>query len=194
MRRRTGNKDAAILKAAVKVFAENGYHKAKISAIADEAGVAAGSIYLYYRNKQDLLIKIFDELWRNLTAEASRITTVENLNAIEKIERLIDLFFDTFDNKPALALVFINEKQQLDKINGNALPNYDTLFNNGEMIMIRGIKDELISSEIDIKTLRNFLLGGINHLLELWARKPEEYPLSSLKMNVKQLIKKGILK
>ncbi len=194
MRRRTGNKDEAILQAAVKVFAENGYHKAKIVTIAEAAGVAAGSIYLYYKNKQDLLIKIFDELWINLTAEASKITTIENLNAIEKIERLIDLFFDTFDNKPELALVFINEKQQLHKTNGNSIPNYDALFNNGEMLMIRGIKDELISPEIDIKTLRNFLLGGLNYLLELWARNPEEYPLPSLKMNVNHLIKKGIMK
>ncbi len=49
-----------ILNAAIKVFAEQGYHKATISQVAREAGVADGTIYLYFKNKNDILFNFFN--------------------------------------------------------------------------------------------------------------------------------------
>ena len=50
-----------IVDAAVIVIAENGYHQAQVSKIAKEAGVADGTIYLYFKNKEDILISLFQE-------------------------------------------------------------------------------------------------------------------------------------
>ena len=50
-----------ILDAAIRVFAEKGFHAARISDVADAAGVADGTIYLYFKNKDDLLLSIFEE-------------------------------------------------------------------------------------------------------------------------------------
>ena len=50
-----------IIDAAVIVIAENGYHQAQVSKIAKEAGVADGTIYLYFKNKEDILISVFRE-------------------------------------------------------------------------------------------------------------------------------------
>ena len=58
---RKTNKRALITDAAVEVFAERGFHLARISDIAKRAGVADGTIYLYFRNKEDLLLSIFEE-------------------------------------------------------------------------------------------------------------------------------------
>jgi TetR/AcrR family fatty acid metabolism transcriptional regulator len=58
---RKGDKRRTILNAAVRVFAEKGFHKARVSDVAEQAGVADGTIYLYFRNKEDLLICIFED-------------------------------------------------------------------------------------------------------------------------------------
>ena len=58
-RRRENDKYHRILEAAIKVFAEQGFYQATISAIAREAGVADGTIYLYFKNKDDILIQFF---------------------------------------------------------------------------------------------------------------------------------------
>jgi len=58
---RKGDKRQLILNAAVHVFAEKGFHQARVSDVADRAGVADGTIYLYFRNKDDLLISIFED-------------------------------------------------------------------------------------------------------------------------------------
>lgn len=50
-----------IVDAAVVVIAENGFHQAQVSKIAKEAGVADGTIYLYFKNKEDILISVFRE-------------------------------------------------------------------------------------------------------------------------------------
>ncbi len=61
-RPRTEDKRKRILEAAVKVFARKGYFAARVSEIAKKAGVADGTIYLYFRNKEDILVKLFDEV------------------------------------------------------------------------------------------------------------------------------------
>ena len=65
---RTGNKHERILEAALKVFAKHGFYSSKVSEIAREAGVADGTIYLYFKNKDDILIKAFEEAMTQLIA------------------------------------------------------------------------------------------------------------------------------
>lgn len=58
-----------IIDAAVIVIAENGYHQAQVSKIAKQAGVADGTIYLYFKNKEDILISLFQEKMENLSKQ-----------------------------------------------------------------------------------------------------------------------------
>src|SRR5688500_20153568 len=55
-----GDKREAILRAAISVFAHNGYFNSKVADIASEAGVADGTVYLYFKSKEDILHSIFD--------------------------------------------------------------------------------------------------------------------------------------
>ena len=64
--KRDSPKYKQIIDAAVIVIAENGYHQAQVSKIAKEAGVADGTIYLYFKNKEDILISVFEKKWRYL--------------------------------------------------------------------------------------------------------------------------------
>src|SRR5918912_3065961 len=64
-----GDKRAAILRAAIDVFAARGYFNAQVADVARAAGVAAGTVYLYFRSKDDLLVSIFDRTMREALEE-----------------------------------------------------------------------------------------------------------------------------
>src|SRR4029453_6024273 len=64
-----GPKRDAILRAAIDVFADRGYFNAQVADVARVAGVAAGTVYLYFRSKDDLLISIFERSMRDALGE-----------------------------------------------------------------------------------------------------------------------------
>ncbi len=63
----------SIIQAAIEVFAEKGFHRSRVSDIAREAGVADGTIYLYFKSKDDILITIFEEKMEMLIREVRRV-------------------------------------------------------------------------------------------------------------------------
>ena len=195
MRTKEGNKDKDILEAAVKVFASNGYHKAKISKIAEVAGVATGSVYVYFDNKESILLKIFEQLWEKLFIELRIVAETQNLSPLEKIDAMIDLVFDVFTENPSLAIVFVNEQNHLQQSNNSAFTDYyEKFLDLGEDVIKEGMKSGLFSPSVDLNIFRYYLLGGIRNLLQHWAQDPKEFPLNKIRQNVKLLTKHGIQK
>jgi len=194
MRNKEGNKEAVILESAIKIFAKHGYHNSRISQIAKEAGIASGSVYLYYKNKEDLLARIFQNVWEQLYHEISLIYKRKDLSAIDKIEFLIDLIFDIFSANPPLATVFVNEQIHLKKETNAFFHFYTEFFNTGEKILEEGIKEGSLNSNLNVNVFKFFLLGGMRYLLENWAKDSKGFQLTTLRQNVKLIIKKGILK
>jgi TetR/AcrR family fatty acid metabolism transcriptional regulator len=195
MRVKEGNKEKDIIEAAIKVFAKYGYHNSKISKIAETANVATGSVYVYYKNKEDILLKIFSELWSRLYSELDIIASNSSISSIEKLDAMIDLIFDVFAEKPDLAMVFVNEQNHLERSNKKEFTNYyDKFLDKGEVIVRKGISDGLISENIDITIFRNFVFGAIRHLVHCWVRDPQIFTINKTRMNVKLFIKHGIAK
>ena len=194
MRNKEGNKEAGILESAIKVFAKHGYHNSRISQIASEAGIASGSVYLYYKNKEDLLARIFQNVWEQLYKEISLIQKRHDLSAIDKIEYLIDLIFDIFSANPPLAIVFVNEQIHLKKETNTFFHFYDEFFSTGEKIIEAGIKEGSLNSNLNVTVFKFFLMGGMKYLLENWAKDSKNFQLTTLRQNVKLIFKRGILK
>src|SRR5256885_15696648 len=82
------DKRARILDAAIRVFAERGFHSATVAEIARAAGVADGTIYLYFKGKDDLLLRLFDEKMNELLAEVKAAVAQER-TAPGKVRRFI---------------------------------------------------------------------------------------------------------
>lgn len=194
MRTKEGNKEKDILEAAVKVFGEYGYHNSKIAKIAEVANVATGSVYVYYKNKEDILLQIFDFVWSRLYHDAEEIYKNANLSSIEKLDSLIDLIFDLFASNTPLTLVFVNEQNHLQKsVPQKFTPYYEKFFDCGEHIVIEGINSNVFTKTIDVKIFRNYIFGGIRLLLNKWANAPDEFPLNKIRRNVKYFLKNGIV-
>src|SRR5438132_9482364 len=108
---RQSDKRARIIDAAIKVFAERGFHTATVAEIARAAGVADGTIYLYFKSKDDLLLRLFDEKMTALLAEV-RDALAGEPTAPEKLRRFIQLHLALVERSPELASVLIVELRQ----------------------------------------------------------------------------------
>jgi TetR/AcrR family fatty acid metabolism transcriptional regulator len=108
---KANDKRARILQAAVKVFAERGFHTATVAEIARAAGVADGTIYLYFKSKDDLLLRLFDEKMTELLEDARAALAAEK-SAPAKLRRFIQLHLSQVERNPELASVLIVELRQ----------------------------------------------------------------------------------
>lgn len=114
MKNRNGEKYHRIIKAATKVFAKKGFFQAKVSDIAREAQVADGTIYLYFENKDDVLICLFEEQMKvvleNMVEQIS-----EEKDAIKKIERFALTHLKLIERNKNMAEIIQVELRQSSK-------------------------------------------------------------------------------
>jgi AcrR family transcriptional regulator len=102
------DKRRMILDAAVRVFARQGFHTCRVSDIADEAGVAYGLVYHYFKSKDQVLDTLFLERW-NVLLEAIRQTDAQELPAEEKLHAIAGFIIDSYRHDPDLMKVIIVE-------------------------------------------------------------------------------------
>jgi TetR/AcrR family transcriptional regulator, fatty acid metabolism regulator protein len=110
---RSGKRDT-ILAAAVEVFARRGYFGAQVADIARAAGVAAGTVYLYFRSKDDLLVSIFEKTMRE-AREEGRAALQGVADPVERLRRIARLHLDRLGRDRNLAVVFQVELRQSTK-------------------------------------------------------------------------------
>jgi TetR/AcrR family fatty acid metabolism transcriptional regulator len=97
-----------ILDAAVRVFARQGFHTCRVSDIADEAGVAYGLVYHYFRSKDEVLDTLFLERW-NVMLDAIREVDAQDIPARRKLEAIASFIVDSYRHDPDLMKVIIVE-------------------------------------------------------------------------------------
>ena len=102
------DKRRAILDAAIRVFARQGFHATRVSDIADEAGVAYGLVYHYFRSKDEVLNELFTERWSLLLA-ASDALYEQDIPAREKLAGIARFIIDSYRHDPELMKVIIVE-------------------------------------------------------------------------------------
>lgn len=194
MRIKEGDKKADIIKAAIDVFAEQGYHTTKIHRIANRAGIATGTIYLYFGNKENILLTIFETVWQQLFERLDKISKNITLPPIEKFNSLIDALFDYFTSNPSLALVFVNEQNHLiSKSPEHFTRFYEKTVNLIALFLKEGINKEVFSPTINYKISSTLFLGGLRLLLHEWAHDQRNYPLEDIRTNIKRFMLFGLI-
>lgn len=180
-----------IIDAAVVVIAENGYHQAQVSKIAKQAGVADGTIYLYFKNKEDILISLFQEKMgyfvENIEQKIAGKTT-----AIEKLYMLVETHFKMLSEDRHLAIVTQLELRQSNKelrhkIN-EVLKGYLMLI---DRIISEGIENGEFSSSLDLRLARQMIFGTVDETVTSWVMNEQKYNLPDLAKAVHQLLING---
>jgi TetR/AcrR family fatty acid metabolism transcriptional regulator len=98
-----------ILDAAVRVFARQGFHTCRVSDIADEAGVAYGLVYHYFRSKDEVLDTLFLERWDVMVEVIEQVDARHELTAREKLAAITSFIVDSYRHDPDLMKVVIVE-------------------------------------------------------------------------------------
>jgi len=167
-----------ILQGALKVFAENGYHRSQVSKIAKAAGVADGTIYLYFKRKEDILIRLFQEKLGELVGkfhESVKGTT----DAVEALRTVCSIHFSELESNPELAYVTQIELRQSDlelrKEIGNALKPYIVLIEN---ILEQGIQEQKFRPDLNVKLVRSLIFGAMDEAVTSWLISGRKYSLS----------------
>src|SRR3954470_6561131 len=97
-----------LLDAAVRVFARKGFHASRVGDIAEEAGVAHGLLYHYFRSKDEVLETIFREVWELLGAETERIVS-SDVPLREQLRRFARIYLGSWLMTPELIAVLVRE-------------------------------------------------------------------------------------
>jgi len=181
-----------IIDAAVIVIAENGYHQAQVSKIAKEAGVADGTIYLYFKNKEDILISVFREKMGVFVENVKEILKKE-ISATEMLAKMIENHFSLLNGDRHLAIVTQLELRQSNKelryrIN-EVLKEYLSLL---DTILREGIEKGEFDERIDIRLARQMVFGTIDETITSWVMNDQKYDLMKLAPEVHRLILNGM--
>jgi len=195
VRKKDPEKQEAILSAAVRVFANHGFHAAKMSKIAEEAGVAAGSLYLYFQNKDAILMEVIESTWREMIRRYAKNTGRTDISPMEKLGALIDVVFDMFVEDPARMVIFVNEKHQLEQKGTYDFSEHKAmLLEMGGRVMQEGVALGAFDERVDIRLFKEFIFGGLHHVLNLWALQPEAIDLQQMREKLKRIIENSIRK
>ena len=189
---KSGDKRARILDAAVKVFAGRGFHSATVAEIARAAGVADGTIYLYFKSKDDLLLRLFEEKMTAILAEA-RTTLAEARSAPDKLRAFIQLHLSLVERNPDLAAVLIVELRQsaqfLKAKGREKLAAYVDLI--AEVVRAGQQGGELLDS-ISPGTVKRAIFGALDELALGWLLSGRKNSLKKTAAEVADWMVRGL--
>jgi TetR/AcrR family fatty acid metabolism transcriptional regulator len=180
-----------IIDAAVIVIAENGYHQAQVSKIARQAGVADGTIYLYFKNKEDILISLFQEKM-GYFVEKIEENIAGKSTAAEKLFKMVEMHFQMLSEDHHLAIVTQLELRQSNKelrlkIN-DVLRRYLKVV---DQILVEGKDSGEFSSMLDVRLARQMIFGTMDETVTTWVMNEQKYDLPALANPVSKLLING---
>ncbi len=191
----TKDKRTRILKSAVKVFAQKGFYHAKVSEIAKNAGVADGTIYLYFKNKDEILISIFEEeLGKFITEVHSELAAEADL--IAKVRKYIHAHLKFVKKNPKLAQVFQLELRQSNRFikeyTGSKLKEYLNLVGN---LIEQGQREGIFRSDIHPGLAKRALFGALDEIATHWVLlKNGRYDLEESANQIADIFVRGLVK
>jgi len=157
-----------ILDAAVKVFADKGYYGARVSDIAQEAGIAYGLVYHYFKNKEDLLISIFRHRWGQFDRAVRKIME-EKDDPRQMIHSIVTFLFRSYKNNPKMIEVMILDVAKSTRFfNGENIKQFTDIFTLISEIVLRGQEQGIFKKDLDAKLAAYCLYGSVERIMLRW--------------------------
>ena len=156
-----------ILDAAVRVFARKGYHTSRVGDIAEEAGVAHGLLYHYFRSKEELLETIFRETWRDVL-DAVRAIEETDETARERLAGIAKILLRAWKRDPDLVRVLVREVTRSSHLQ-RRIDEIDAAFSGLERIIARGQADGEFRNDVDPRMVTYVFYGALEEILTGWV-------------------------
>ncbi|HEU5206062.1 MAG TPA: TetR/AcrR family transcriptional regulator [Gaiellaceae bacterium] len=161
------DKRKLILDAAIRVFADRGYHGSRVGDIAEDAGVAHGLLYHYFSSKEEVLRTIFAENWGELIG---RFRAVEESDepAGQKLEGIAKILLRTWRNDPALVTVMVREVARSEHLQGQVVEVREA-FAILERVIAAGQAAGEFRRDVDARFASWIVYGGLEEVLTGWV-------------------------
>jgi TetR/AcrR family transcriptional regulator, fatty acid metabolism regulator protein len=182
----------AILQAAIESFAENGFFASRTRAIAERAGVAEGTIYLYFNGKDDLLLTAFRETVAEYCESLPGILASSD-SFVERITRFVELQFKKIEANPPLATVLLLESRQSTKFYGGAVRDVLRTYASAiDDLLASGAAEGAIRPDADLSLARRMLIGVVEEIELEWLLSDRSWPLVPLAPRIADTFYRGI--
>lgn len=163
------DKRERILRAAIKVFAQNGFYATRVSEIAKAAGVADGTIYLYFKNKDDVLISIFEQGIKSLLGILREIAASDE-PIEDRLKHIIELQLGLLEDKRDLAeVITVNLRQSSTLLKQYATPLFNEYIEALSGIVHDGQKQGVFRKDLNPRVVARSLFGALDAILLTWA-------------------------
>ena len=192
-RRKNNEKYYRIIEAATKVFAKNGFYQSKISEIAKEAKVADGTIYIYFENKDDILISLFEEQMKavidNMEVQISGID-----DPAKKLERFASTHLDLIEKNQDMAEIIQVELRQSNKfMKEYKNEKFIQYLNIIEDIIKEGQKRGIFKKDVIPKVAKRAFFGALDEVSRFWVLSTRrQYDIRTVAKQISEYFLNGI--
>jgi TetR/AcrR family fatty acid metabolism transcriptional regulator len=187
-----GDKREAILRAATSVFAHNGYFNSKVADIAREAGVADGTVYLYFKSKEDILHSIFDRsVEEALDAARKQIESVSDPK--ERLRQIALLHLERLGADRDLAVVFQVELRGstkfMEEFSAAGFAEYLALIRE---TFEEGQRTGVFRKDLNANVVAKVLFGALDEMATNWILSKRRYKLAPMADQVLDIFLNGV--
>jgi TetR/AcrR family fatty acid metabolism transcriptional regulator len=169
----------ALLRGAIDVFAEHGFFNAQVADVARAAGVAAGTVYLYFGSKDDLLVSIFEKTMREAIAEG-RASIAPLRDPIAQLRAIARVHLDRLGRDRSLAVVFQVELRQstkfMERFSSTLLREYLGLIRE---VIAGGQASAAFREDINPTLAAKLFFGALDEMATNWVLSRRKYSLAS---------------
>jgi AcrR family transcriptional regulator len=156
-----------LLDAAVRVFARRGYHACRVGDITEEAGVAHGLLYHYFKSKDEVLDAVFRDAWGDVL-EAFRGIEESDEAPREQLSHAAAILLRSWRRDPDLVRVLVREIGRTPQVQTKA-DQFGRAFTSIERIVARGQEQGVFRADLDARLLAWIFYGAIEEILTGWV-------------------------
>jgi TetR/AcrR family fatty acid metabolism transcriptional regulator len=188
------NKHQKILQAAVRVFAEKGFYNSRVSEIAKEASVADGTIYLYFKNKDDILISLFEEEFGQIV-ENMRKELDREKDVLQKIKKFAIAHLSIVSKQQQLGEVLGVEVRQSSKFMKEYINKpFIEYLNLIRSIVIEGQERGLIRKDLTPGIMKRALFGALDEMARYWVLSAKKkHSVSEAALQISDVFIRGMM-
>lgn len=190
--KRNTEKYHQILKAAVKVFAEQGFFQSTVAQVAKEAGVADGTIYLYFKSKDDILIQIY-KYQTGVVFKQFRMAVDAAESAEDKLRNLVRTHLDEFQKDINMAIVYQAETHQHRRLAQDVIKEMSKWYRDiiTEVVEL-GQEEGTMRRNLYMGLVMRLIIGAMDEVINAWIHAGGNYDLVSMADPLVDLFISGI--
>lgn len=162
----TSGKRQRILKGALRAFAKNGFYNTRVSEIASEAGVADGTIYLYFKNKDDLLISLFEDRMEYIIDRLGRELKAVDGDILERLRSFVHLHFRlAVEHRDLAEFITVELRQSAKFVKEYENPKFADYLKMLHSLIDEGQREGVLRSDLDSRLITRALFGALDEVL-----------------------------